>query len=142
MLGIVSSILMMGSIPMSLNAQAKQEALYVPCQEMPDVMTKYEADYGALVRFYAPGSSGRWGRTNDPGGSPERRARMTKLRNDYLAKLAKLDFNALPHWIPGIRGSHFRRARRKAAYPGAPAGSGWARNADLSAIAKRRQILQ
>ncbi|RIV50393.1 DUF885 domain-containing protein [Flagellimonas taeanensis] len=59
-------------------------------------MTKYGADYSALVRFYAPGARGSWGRTSDPGGSPERRERMTKLRNDYLAKLAKLDFNALP----------------------------------------------
>ncbi|KAB5484759.1 DUF885 family protein [Flagellimonas hadalis] len=93
---IASAILFMGSISMRLNAQAKQEALYVPCEEMPDLMTKYNADYGSLVRFYAPGARGFWGRTNDPGGSPERRARMTKLRNDYLAKLEKLDFNSLP----------------------------------------------
>ncbi|MEW2921331.1 DUF885 family protein [Muricauda sp. ANG21] len=95
-LWIAYSILMIGSIPLSLNAQAKQEALYVPCEEMPDLMTKYSADYSSLVRFYAPVSRGYWGRTNDPGGSPERRERMTKLRNDYLAKLEKLDFNALP----------------------------------------------
>lgn len=93
---MASLILMMGSISTSLNAQAKQEALYVPCEEIPDLMTKYGADYSALVRFYAPGARGSWGRTSDPGGSPERRERMTKLRNDYLAKLAKLDFNALP----------------------------------------------
>ncbi|MFC4221133.1 DUF885 family protein [Flagellimonas marina] len=95
-LWIAYSILMIGSIPWSLNAQAKQEALYVPCEEMPDLMTKYSADYSSLVRFYAPASRGYWGRTNDPGGSPERRERMTKLRNDYLAKLEQLDFNALP----------------------------------------------
>ncbi|MEE1963710.1 DUF885 family protein [Allomuricauda taeanensis] len=93
---MASLILMMGSISTSLNAQAKQEALYVPCEEIPDLMTKYGADYSALVRFYAPGARGSWGRTSDPGGSPERRERMTKLRNDYLAKLEKLDFNALP----------------------------------------------
>jgi uncharacterized protein (DUF885 family) len=94
-LWIAYSILMIGSIPWSLNAQAKQEALYVPCEEMPDLMTKYSADYSSLVRFYAPASRGYWGRTNDPGGSPERRERMTKLRSDYLAKLEQLDFNAL-----------------------------------------------
>ncbi len=95
MLGIASAMLLMGSISMSLNAQSQEVALFVPCEEMPDLMTKYSADQSALVRFYAPGASGRWGRTFDPGGSPERRERMTKLRNDYLAKLQELDFNAL-----------------------------------------------
>ncbi|MER3375339.1 MAG: DUF885 family protein [Allomuricauda sp.] len=96
MLGIASAMLLMGSISMSLNAQSQEVALFVPCEEMPDLMTKYSADQSALVRFYAPGASGRWGRTFDPGGSPERRERMTQLRNDYLAKLQELDFNTLP----------------------------------------------
>ncbi|MEH6681826.1 MAG: DUF885 family protein [Sediminicola sp.] len=81
---------------MGFTSTNAQEALFVPCQELPDLMTKYDADESALVRFYSPASSGRYGRVSDPGGSQERRERMTQLRQDYLGKLHKLDFNSLP----------------------------------------------
>jgi len=83
----------------TLNAlsQAPQR-LYVPCDELPDLMTKYQADHSSLVRFYSPATSGGrgWGRTYDSGGSPERRARYTQLRKDYITQLEKLDFGSLP----------------------------------------------
>src|SRR5690606_18563137 len=71
---------------------------YVPCDELPDLMTKYQADQSSLVRFYSPATAaGRWwGRVSDAGGSPERRARYVQLRNDYIAQLEKLDFASLP----------------------------------------------
>jgi len=82
---------------LNLRAQSSQ-GLYVPCHELPDLMTKYQADHSALVRFYTPAPPGNrgWGRTYDAGGSPERRARYAQLRNEYLAQLDALDFNALP----------------------------------------------
>ena len=33
-------------------AQSKNE--YVPCQEMPNLIQNYNADYRALVRYYTP----------------------------------------------------------------------------------------
>ena len=93
---VASFFLMMGSVSMSLMGQTQEIALYVPCEEMPDLMTKYKADYNVLVRYYSPSASGRWGRKLKAGASPECRERLTKLRQDYLAKLQKLDFNSLP----------------------------------------------
>ncbi|SHG16180.1 protein of unknown function [Arenibacter palladensis] len=95
-LWVASFFLIMGSISMSLTAQTQEISLYVPCEEMPDLITKYSADYNVLVRYYSPSSIGRWGRKLNAGVSPECRERLTKLREDYLAKLRKLDFNSLP----------------------------------------------
>jgi hypothetical protein len=78
---------------------------YAPCQEMPDLITKYNADYRAIVRFYTLpanggfgfGYGGRGGGGDQEGGaSPEKRVRLETLYHDYLKKLEQLDFKSLP----------------------------------------------
>src|SRR3982750_560487 len=73
---------------------------YVPCQEMPDLMQKYTADFRALSRFYSPyraGGGGGFGGGGgaEAGGSPEKRARLQKLNNEYLKKVEQLNFKSL-----------------------------------------------
>ena len=70
---------------------------FVPCQEMPAIMSNYNADYSVLVRFYTPSSGGGyWGRVTNTGGSPELRGRLVQLYTDYMSKLEQLNFNELP----------------------------------------------
>ena len=74
---------------------------FVPCQEMPDLMQQYNADYRALLRFYTPASAARGGGGGGGGmdagiGSPERGERLNKLYQEYLKKLEALNFNSLP----------------------------------------------
>src|SRR5882757_1777227 len=76
---------------------------YAPCQEMPNLITTYNADYRALVRFYTPPASGSYGFGGGRGGdqegggaSPEKRTRLETLYRDYLKKLEQLDFKSLP----------------------------------------------
>jgi uncharacterized protein (DUF885 family) len=78
-------------------AQSKEE--YVPCQEMPNIMQNYNADYWALARIYTPwtGTGFRDNRSDDANiGSPEKRDRLIKLNQDYLKKLEAINFNSLP----------------------------------------------
>jgi hypothetical protein len=78
-------------------AQSKDD--YIPCQEMPNIMQNYNADYWALVRFYTPwtGTGFRDDRDGDANiGSPEKRDRLIKLNQDYLKKLEAINFNNLP----------------------------------------------
>lgn len=77
-------------------AQSKNE--YVPCQEMPNLIQQYNADYRALVRFYTPsgGNAFRGGGGDAGPGSPERRDRLNKLNQEYLKKIQALPFNSLP----------------------------------------------
>lgn len=79
-------------------AQSKNE--FVPCQEMPNLIQNYNADYRALTRFYTPSTGnafrGGGGGGFDGGiGSPERRERLDKLNREYLKKLEVLNFNSL-----------------------------------------------
>ena len=71
---------------------------FVPCQEMPNLMGNYQADYEALVRFYNGAFYGtrQEGHYNTTGGSPEKRARLDALYHEYLQKLDHLDFEQLP----------------------------------------------
>src|SRR6516164_6463577 len=78
---------------------------YAPCQEMPDLITKYNADYRAIVRFYTLPSNGGFGfgyggrgggGDVDGGASPEKRSRLETVYHDYLKKLEQLDFKSLP----------------------------------------------
>ncbi|RFM28575.1 DUF885 family protein [Deminuibacter soli] len=71
---------------------------YVPCQEMPNLIQEYNADYGALLHIYsagAPDDESRWSGTG-PGDSPEKRNRLNQLYHTYLQRLGLLDFNSLP----------------------------------------------
>lgn len=70
---------------------------YVPCQEMPDLITKYNADFRILTRFYSPANPNPFARgAGDAGiGSPEKRVRLEKLNNEYLKKLQEVNFKNL-----------------------------------------------
>src|SRR5579863_3567959 len=68
---------------------------YVPCQEMPMLIEHYQADTRAVTRFYNSSFYGTRFRGDDAV-SPELRARLGVLDRDYLSKLERLDFNALP----------------------------------------------
>ena len=73
-------------------------AEYVPCQEMPNIMTHFNADVQSITRFYTSsffGGRGRGG-SGTEGGSPEKRARLESLYHEYLDKLGQLDFKSLP----------------------------------------------
>ncbi|TDH24267.1 DUF885 domain-containing protein [Segetibacter sp. 3557_3] len=69
---------------------------------MPDLITKFNADYRVLVRFYTPttaggGGRGGFGASPDAGvGSPEKRERLNTLYDEYMKKLAAINFNSLP----------------------------------------------
>src|SRR5258705_894109 len=73
---------------------------YAPCQEMPSLITTFDADHQALMRFYTPPANasgfGRGGGDQEGGGSsPEKRARLETLYRDYLKKLEQIDFKTL-----------------------------------------------
>ncbi|WP_153795822.1 DUF885 family protein [Foetidibacter luteolus] len=80
-----------------LHAQTKYD--FVPCQEMPDLMQKYQADYRAIQRFYTPADNNSpfsyRGGDGDGADSPEKRERLVKLYNEYLQKLSQLNFKGL-----------------------------------------------
>ena len=66
---------------------------YVPCQEMPNLIETYNADLRALTRFYTSsfyGGRNFGNQANTEGGSPEKRARLDELYQEYLKKLDKL----------------------------------------------------
>jgi uncharacterized protein (DUF885 family) len=78
-------------------AQVSPDA-YVPCQEMPNLIETYNADVRAIADYYTTSFYG--GRFNSygnstEGGSPEKRARLDELYQEYLGKLEHLDFNSL-----------------------------------------------
>lgn len=56
---------------------------FVPCQEMPEIIQNYNADYGAIRRFYFVQNA------------PERRARFENLYKEYLQKVTNINFNSL-----------------------------------------------
>jgi len=78
-------------------AQVSPEA-FTPCQEMPNLIQNYQADYEALVRFYNGAFYGtrQEGHYGTAGGSPEKRGRLDALYHEYLQKLDHLDFEHLP----------------------------------------------
>ena len=79
-------------------SQSKDNA-YVPCQEMPNLMLNYNADFRALSRFYSPASSGArgfGGGADASAGSPDKRARLESLNRDYLKRLKGINFKSLP----------------------------------------------
>jgi len=68
----------------SLVTASAQETPYVPCLEMPKIISNYYADIDALNNVYIVGFS------------PERNQRFKTLAQSYLVKLGKIDFNNLP----------------------------------------------
>lgn len=64
------------------SAQMNKE--YVPCNDMPNLMQNYYADVVALDRVYIVE------------GSPEKRDRYKQLSQDYIDRLSKINFDALP----------------------------------------------
>lgn len=68
----------------TIQAQIQTEVTFVPCEEMPNIMVQYDADYKSLSIAYIIDSS------------PEYRARFEKLYNNYLDKLDKFNFDSLP----------------------------------------------
>ena len=63
-------------------AQLKNE--YISCNQMPEIIQSYNADFTELNRVYIVNNS------------PEKRERFQKLAADYLSKLDNIDFNNLP----------------------------------------------
>lgn len=80
--GVALSLGVLFLTPENTRAQVSSNA-FAPCQEVPDLIEKYNADYNSLSIAYVVEYS------------PERRARFEKLENDYLKLLEKIDFNGL-----------------------------------------------
>lgn len=71
--------------------------LYEQSSEAAGLIIQYSQDIRAVRYFYspmAPQSRGFGGMSNNLN-SPEQRKRLNEIDKDYLAKLAKLDFNAM-----------------------------------------------
>ncbi|HKZ67109.1 MAG TPA: hypothetical protein VJ111_12160, partial [Chitinophagaceae bacterium] len=80
----------------SLWAQAPNTTdLYAQTSEMNNMMVNYDADLGAINRFYSTSAGGPWERQPGAYNSPERRDRLLKLNNDYLEKLNMVDFDKM-----------------------------------------------
>lgn len=68
--------------------------LYAQTSEMNNTMINYDADLVSINRFYSTSVESRgWGRQGTNYNSPERRARLLQLNNDYLTQLDKLSFD-------------------------------------------------
>lgn len=68
--------------------------LYAQTSEMNNTMINYDADLGSINRFYSTsGESRGWGRQGNNYNSPERRAKLLQLTNDYLKQLDKVSFD-------------------------------------------------
>lgn len=73
--------------------------LYTQTSEMNNTMIQYNADMGAISRFYSPSSGsfggGRGMQAGNDYNSPERRARLLQLNNDYMKQLQQMDFDRM-----------------------------------------------
>ncbi|MFC0773489.1 DUF885 family protein [Terrimonas alba] len=72
--------------------------LYAQTSEMNNMMINYDADLGSINRFYSTSAVGvgwAWGRQGNNYNSPERRARLLQLNNEYLRQLDKVDFDKI-----------------------------------------------
>ena len=70
-------------ITVAIAQPAPEPALYEQTSEVNNVMVKFYADYGNLLRFYVIENS------------PERRARLLTTITAYIDTISKLDFNKL-----------------------------------------------
>lgn len=93
------AVLLLGMLlPMAGQTQQPgfAEALYEQASEASGLVVQYGNDVRAIDYFYGPMASagfGRWGMAS--ANSPEQRERLLQLDNEYLTKLARLDFDAM-----------------------------------------------
>jgi len=93
------AVLLLGMLlPMAGQTQQPgfAEALYEQASEASGLVVQYGNDVRAIDYFYGPMASagfGRWGMAF--ANSPEQRERLLQLDNEYLTKLARLDFDAM-----------------------------------------------
>lgn len=93
--GITAALLPVGTI-LSQSENAMLASLYEQATEASGLVVQYENDVRAIDYFYGPmtaGSSGRWGWR--AANSPEQRQRLIRLNEEYLEKLAVLDFGSM-----------------------------------------------
>ncbi len=78
-------------------APSDQFNLYEQTSETAGLVTQYTQDVRAIQHFYSPMLRQGRGFSNSVSvlNSPEQRKRLTTLDQGYLARLAKLDFNAM-----------------------------------------------
>lgn len=70
--------------------------LYEQTSETAGLVIQYAQDIRAVRYFYSPMSQSRgYGGNSDVLNSPEQRKRLTEIDNQYLQKLAALNFNAM-----------------------------------------------
>src|SRR5690606_35473027 len=93
--GITAALLPVGTI-LSQSENTMLASLYEQATEASGLVVQYENDVRAIDYFYGPmtaGSSGRWGWR--AANSPEQRQRLIRLNEEYLEKLAVLDFGSM-----------------------------------------------
>ena len=76
---------------------AQLTSLYEQASETSGLVVQYGHDVRAIQYFYGPitsGASGRWGGVS-VANSPMQRERLMQLNQEYLDKLAKLDFDGM-----------------------------------------------
>lgn len=66
--------------------------LYLQSSEVHDIMVRYNADKGSILRFY--GSSDGW-RSETGFNTPERRERLLQLIGNYLSELEQVRFETM-----------------------------------------------
>lgn len=94
-ISVLLFFMVMPTIGISQNKTA-MDALYEQASETSGLVVQYGHDVRAIEYFYGPMSQAntrRWGTRSVY--SPEQRARLLKLDEDYLGKLAALDFDGM-----------------------------------------------
>lgn len=91
---ILMAFIVLLAIINSVFAQVSSES-FVPCQEMPTIMHRYQADRAAINRFYSPSTNAPRYRFDQDLGSPDKRMRLKELNEHYLDRLAKFNFKDL-----------------------------------------------
>ncbi len=98
------AMLLITACCMRAAAQTPPASMYLQSSEMHDLMVQYTADMGSVTRFYATSATGGFGGGGGGRGgggfgggnsynSPERRARMLSLIDEYEKKMNALNFD-------------------------------------------------
>ncbi|MCH5715025.1 hypothetical protein [Niabella hibiscisoli] len=67
-------------------------SLYLQTSEVHDIMIRYQADKGSIMRFY--GGNEGW-RSEGGFNTPERRDRLLKLIDNYIQELVHMPFETM-----------------------------------------------